>query len=264
MTVVLDPVMVTRGVKSAGMYYEQTLSAYITEKMNTCAPNTAAFIGEMVGARRISHHAGSLTNISTINTFMRGNTPTYGLISNSSVILRVGANSKDIILSSPVSPASSTCAQPPDTLTIIILGKLDRMIESTCKNGMHPGRGAPAPYICHGGPSDISSSVATSAADGRVQRDHMPGISLRALSRPVSAVPPRGAPVKHAGRAGTSVSCGKLQSSQCDRCVSDDEGTVPGERPLVLFKYFRSTQWAADVGVVVTIKCVMFSMKKKK
>eukprot|EP01083_Nonionella_stella_P038505 104783_1 len=222
MTVVLDPVMVTRGVKSAGMYYEQTLSAYITEKMNTCAPNTAAFIGEMVGAQRISHHAGSLTNLSTINTFMRGNTPTYGLISNSSVILRVGANSK----------------------------------------GMHPGRGAPAPYICHGGPSDISSSVATSAADGRVQRDHMPGISLRALSRPVSAVPPRGAPVKHAGRAGTSVSCGKLQSSQCDRCVSDDEGTVPGERPLVLFKYFRSTQWAADVGVVVTIKCVMFSKKK--
>eukprot|EP01083_Nonionella_stella_P101820 289053_1 len=156
MTVVFAPAIVITEVKSAEMYHEQTyvtspsiasgvgdfdceadypkeaqtseylsmmtLSAYITEKMNTCAPNTAAFIGEMVGARRISHHAGSLTNISTINTFMRGNTPTYGLISNSSVILRVGANSKDIILFSPVSPASSTCAQPPDTLTIIILG----------------------------------------------------------------------------------------------------------------------------------------------
>eukprot|EP01083_Nonionella_stella_P101819 289051_1 len=156
MTVVFAPAIVITEVKSAEMYHEQTyvtspsiasgvgdfdceadypkeaqtseylsmmtLSAYITEKMNRCAPNLAAFIWEMVGARRISHHAGSLTNISTINTFMRGNTPTYGLISNSSVILRVGANSKDIILFSPVSPASSTCAQPPDTLTIIILG----------------------------------------------------------------------------------------------------------------------------------------------
>eukprot|EP01083_Nonionella_stella_P020675 57362_1 len=122
---------------------------------------------------------------------------------------------------------------------------------SRCPSSVHMPRG----------PSDSCSSVATSAADGRVQRDLMPGISSRALSRRVGAVAARGAPVKHVGGAGTAVSCGKLQSSPCCRCVSNHEGTAPGEKlPAALFKAFRSTEWAADVGVVVTIKCVMFSM----
>eukprot|EP01083_Nonionella_stella_P042191 114117_1 len=92
-------------------FIKKTLSTYITEKMNSCASNLDALIGEMVGVRRISH-AGSLTNISTMHAFamqilgaekalfralkMRGNTPKkYGLIFHSSFIQRAGANNKD-------------------------------------------------------------------------------------------------------------------------------------------------------------------------
>eukprot|EP01083_Nonionella_stella_P176888 620230_1 len=89
--------------------YRKTLSAYLTEKMNSCAPNLAALIGEMVGARLISH-AGSLTNLSKMPASTvqilgaekalfralktRGNTPKYGLIFHSSFIQRAGAKNK--------------------------------------------------------------------------------------------------------------------------------------------------------------------------
>lgn len=42
--------------------YRKELHAYLVSKMNDVAPNLAALIGEMVGARLISH-AGSLTNL---------------------------------------------------------------------------------------------------------------------------------------------------------------------------------------------------------
>jgi hypothetical protein len=42
--------------------YRQRLHTYLNEKMHTVAPNLSALIGEMVGARLISH-AGSLTNL---------------------------------------------------------------------------------------------------------------------------------------------------------------------------------------------------------
>ena len=42
--------------------YRQQLHAYLIAKMNICAPNLTALIGEQVGARLISH-AGSLTNL---------------------------------------------------------------------------------------------------------------------------------------------------------------------------------------------------------
>jgi nucleolar protein 56 len=77
--------------------------------MSDIAPNLAALIGEMVGARLISH-AGSLTNLakcpsSTLQILgaekalfralkTRGNTPKYGLIFHSSFIGRASAKNK--------------------------------------------------------------------------------------------------------------------------------------------------------------------------
>jgi nucleolar protein 56 len=43
--------------------YRQSLTGYLTEKMNLVAPSLTSLIGERVGARLISH-AGSLTNLS--------------------------------------------------------------------------------------------------------------------------------------------------------------------------------------------------------
>ena len=43
--------------------YRKSLTAYLTEKMNSVAPSLTALLGERIGARLISH-AGSLTNLS--------------------------------------------------------------------------------------------------------------------------------------------------------------------------------------------------------
>jgi nucleolar protein 56 len=43
--------------------YRKRLHGYLSEKMGAIAPNLSALIGEVVGARLISH-AGSLTNLS--------------------------------------------------------------------------------------------------------------------------------------------------------------------------------------------------------
>lgn len=88
--------------------YRLKLQQYLRSKMQQCAPNLAALIGEQVGARLISH-AGSLTNLakfpaSTVQILgaekalfralkTRGNTPKYGLIYHSSFIGK--AKSKD-------------------------------------------------------------------------------------------------------------------------------------------------------------------------
>ena len=77
--------------------------------MDVVAPNLAALIGEMVGARLISH-AGSLTNLakypaSTVQILgaekalfralkTKGKTPKYGLIYHSSFIGRAGTKNK--------------------------------------------------------------------------------------------------------------------------------------------------------------------------
>ncbi|GKV13813.1 hypothetical protein SLEP1_g24788 [Rubroshorea leprosula] len=92
--------------------YRKKLYDYLVTKMNDIAPNLASLIGEVVGARLISH-AGSLTNLakcpsSTLqfrkifqgNIFCfwalktRGNTPKYGLIFHSSFIGRASARNK--------------------------------------------------------------------------------------------------------------------------------------------------------------------------
>lgn len=89
--------------------YRKTLHSYLVTKMSVVAPNLAALIGEIVGARLISH-AGSLTNLSkypasTVQILgaekalfralkTKGNTPKYGLLYHSSFIGRAGPKNK--------------------------------------------------------------------------------------------------------------------------------------------------------------------------
>ncbi|XP_064152467.1 nucleolar protein 56-like [Anguilla rostrata] len=89
--------------------YRRELQEYLRSKMGQVAPNLAALIGEVVGARLISH-AGSLTNLakypaSTVQILgaekalfralkTRGNTPKYGLIFHSTFIGRAAAKNK--------------------------------------------------------------------------------------------------------------------------------------------------------------------------
>ena len=89
--------------------YRQQLYKYLTDKMHTVAPNLSTLIGEVVGARLISH-AGSLTNLSkqaasTVQILgaekalfralkTKGNTPKYGLIYHSSFIGKASAKNK--------------------------------------------------------------------------------------------------------------------------------------------------------------------------
>ncbi|KAJ2017648.1 Nucleolar protein 56 [Coemansia sp. RSA 922] len=89
--------------------YRKNLYDYLLSKMNLVAPNLAALIGDIVGARLIAH-AGSLTNLSkypasTVQILgaekalfralkTRGNTPKYGLIYNSTFIGRAGTKNK--------------------------------------------------------------------------------------------------------------------------------------------------------------------------
>merc|ERR1740138_1300680 len=85
------------------------LNSYLTSKMELVAPNLSGLIGEMVGARLISH-AGSLTSLakypaSTVQILgaekalfralkTRDNTPKYGLIFHSSFISRAASKNK--------------------------------------------------------------------------------------------------------------------------------------------------------------------------
>ncbi|KAF2641523.1 Nop-domain-containing protein [Massarina eburnea CBS 473.64] len=97
----------TRTVSLAA--YRKQLANYLSSRMNTVAPNLAALIGDIVGARLISK-AGSLTNLSkcpasTVQILgaekalfralkTKGNTPKYGLIYHSSFIGKTGTKSK--------------------------------------------------------------------------------------------------------------------------------------------------------------------------
>ncbi|NXN91758.1 NOP56 protein, partial [Rhinopomastus cyanomelas] len=89
--------------------YRKSLQEYLRSKMSQVAPSLSALIGEVVGARLISH-AGSLTNLakypaSTVQILgaekalfralkTRGNTPKYGLIFHSTFIGRAAAKNK--------------------------------------------------------------------------------------------------------------------------------------------------------------------------
>ncbi|EDO37115.1 predicted protein [Nematostella vectensis] len=89
--------------------YRKSLHQYLISKMSSVAPNLSSLIGELVGARLISH-AGSLTNLakypaSTVQILgaekalfralkKKGNTPKYGLIFHSSFIGRADKKNK--------------------------------------------------------------------------------------------------------------------------------------------------------------------------
>ncbi|KAL9102280.1 MAG: hypothetical protein Q9163_002549 [Psora crenata] len=89
--------------------YRKALHTYLVEKMGLVAPNLGALLGEVIGARLISH-AGSLTSLSkypasTVQILgaekalfralkTKGNTPKYGLIYHSSFIGRAGQKNK--------------------------------------------------------------------------------------------------------------------------------------------------------------------------
>jgi len=89
--------------------YKHSLTEYLHKRMVSVAPNLSALIGDVVGARLISH-AGSLTNLakypaSTVQILgaekalfralkKRGNTPKYGLIFHSTFIGRAGLKNK--------------------------------------------------------------------------------------------------------------------------------------------------------------------------
>jgi len=91
------------------MKYRNKLFGYLSSKMNACAPNLSALIGEQVGARLIAH-AGSLTSLakypaSTVQILgaekalfralkTKGPTPKYGLIYHSSFISRTKQSNK--------------------------------------------------------------------------------------------------------------------------------------------------------------------------
>ena len=89
--------------------YREDLYDYLQARMHSEAPNLSALIGEIVGARLISH-SGSLVNLakcpaSTIQILgaekalfralkTRSNTPKYGIIFHSSFIGRAGLKNK--------------------------------------------------------------------------------------------------------------------------------------------------------------------------
>merc|ERR1719193_952891 len=89
--------------------YRLELQEYLRSRMSSVAPNLSALIGEVVGARLISH-AGSLTNLakypaSTVQILgaekalfralkTKGNTPKYGLIFHSTFIGRAQQKNK--------------------------------------------------------------------------------------------------------------------------------------------------------------------------
>merc|ERR1712243_6583 len=130
--------------------YRKELSSYLQSKMGQVAPNLATLIGDIVGARLISH-AGSLTNLakapaSTVQILgaekalfralkTRGNTPKYGLIFHSSFIGRAGAKNKGRIsryLANKCSIASRIDAFS-DESTSVFGSKLKEQVEDRLK-----------------------------------------------------------------------------------------------------------------------------------
>merc|ERR1712158_142694 len=104
--------------------FRKELQEYLRSKMSNVAPNLAALIGDVVGARLISH-AGSLTNLakypaSTVQILgaekalfralkKRGNTPKYGLIFHSTFIGRAATKNKGRISRFLANKASIAC-----------------------------------------------------------------------------------------------------------------------------------------------------------
>ncbi|KAI8913277.1 hypothetical protein EDD86DRAFT_200144 [Gorgonomyces haynaldii] len=142
--------------------YRKSLYNYLCNKMHAVAPNVSALIGEVVGARLISH-AGSLTNLakypaSTLQILgaekalfralkTKGNTPKYGLIYHSTFIGRASQKNKGRIsrvLANKVSIASRIdCFM--DTPTSVFGELLREQVEERLKfyeDGVTPRKNA--------------------------------------------------------------------------------------------------------------------------
>ncbi|CAN6858536.1 unnamed protein product [Brassica oleracea] len=101
--------------------YRAQLYDYLKSRMNTIAPNLTALVGELVGARLISH-GGSLLNLakqpgSTVQILgaekalfralkTKHNTPKYGLIFHASVVGQAGGKNKPRIARSLAAKAA--------------------------------------------------------------------------------------------------------------------------------------------------------------
>lgn len=101
--------MSIQGLSGSQPHFLRPRPQYLIEKMHLVAPNLSALVGEIIGARLISH-AGSLTNLakypaSTVQILgaekalfralkTKGNTPKYGLIYHASAIARAAPKNK--------------------------------------------------------------------------------------------------------------------------------------------------------------------------
>lgn len=162
--------------------YRKQLHNYLMSKMNTCAPNLTALIGEQVGARLISH-AGSLTNLakypaSTVQILgaekalfralkTKGNTPKYGLIFNSTFIGRAAPKNKGRIsrfLANKCSMASRIDAfseEPTDQFGHKLREQVEERLEFY-KTGVAPRKNID---VMHGVIEDLGGDI-TAKADG--------------------------------------------------------------------------------------------------
>jgi len=130
--------------------YRKNLQGYLSDKMSNVAPSLASLIGDVVGARLISH-AGSLTKLakypaSTVQILgaekalfralkTKGNTPKYGLLFHSTFIGRATAKNKGRIsrfLANKCSIASRIDAFS-DTPNNIFGEKLKEQVEERLK-----------------------------------------------------------------------------------------------------------------------------------
>ncbi len=152
--------------------YRKSLGNYLTAKMGAVAPNLSALIGDIVGARLISH-AGSLTNLakypaSTVQILgaekalfralkTKGNTPKYGLIYHSSFIGRAGQKNKGRIsrfLANKTSIASridNFSATPSRTFGEALKAQVDERLRFYSE-GINPTKNETAmvrPICCH-------------------------------------------------------------------------------------------------------------------
>lgn len=104
--------------------YREKLNAYLRDRMCAIAPNLSNIVGELVGARLISH-AGSLVNLakhpaSTVQILgaekalfralkTRKDTPKYGLIYHASIVSQVSAKNKGKVSRMLAAKASLAC-----------------------------------------------------------------------------------------------------------------------------------------------------------
>eukprot|EP00850_Spirogloea_muscicola_P002028 SM000007S20988 [mRNA] locus=s7:1407747:1419040:+ [translate_table: standard] len=168
--------------------FRRDVYAYLVSKMADVAPNLGALIGEVVGARLISH-AGSLTNLakypaSTVQILgaekalfralkTKGNTPKYGLIFHSSFIGRASARNKGRISRYLANKCSIACRIDcfSETSTKSFGEKLKEQVEERLNfydNGVAPRRNID---VMKGVIDGLKQTAATTSAEKPKQKE---------------------------------------------------------------------------------------------